>query len=174
MMFALIRVQNISQCAKAMIFGLINLKLQKQVDFLEINSNYAASCGDVYELTDSVMKRVFSKSNIITGKELATGNKIYTCSVVFRNIISLPEWFWECKMGDWILWLLLAQHGHFYNLSEPIAVYRIHQKGLWIGKGKEKNLIDILAALRNINGQYPIELYKGPQIWGKTTLYTFT
>ena len=121
MKLALIQVLNILQCVRGMIIGLIHLNLQKQVNFLETNSNYAASCGDVYELTDSVMKRVFSKSNIITGKELATGNKIYTCSVVFRNIISLPEWFWQCKMGDWILWLLLRRIGPFYNLSEPIV-----------------------------------------------------
>jgi len=49
-------------------------------------------------------------------------------------------------MGDWIIWLMLTQNGLIHNFEERMAVYRMHHNGVWIGKGKEKNLKDMIAA----------------------------
>jgi glycosyltransferase involved in cell wall biosynthesis len=140
-------------------------KLQKQVNFMENNEGYIACCSNVFERRDFELKRVENNFNIINIKDLLKGNCIYTCSVIYRNIITLPEWYYQCKMGDWILWLLLAKRGPFYNFREPMAVYRIHQNGIWIGKGKETNLKDIIATynilLTNMEPKYYNELKNG-------------
>jgi glycosyltransferase involved in cell wall biosynthesis len=90
------------------------LKLQKQVDFLENNKEYVACCSNVFERTGDELKPVFGKLDKITFGDLVLGNSIHTCSVVFKNIVEIPEWYTQCKMGEWVIWLLLAKHGSIF------------------------------------------------------------
>ncbi len=129
-------------------------KLQKQVDFLEANSEYEGVSCNVFERVGDKLNVTKNKS-IITFGDLANGNSLYTCSVLFRNgNFQIHEWFYSCKMGDWILWLLLASKGPIFNMDDVMCVYRIHGTGTWSGKSTETNIKDILNAyeilLKNI------------------------
>jgi glycosyltransferase involved in cell wall biosynthesis len=121
-------------------------KLQKQVDFLENNPGYVACSSNVYEKVGDELQPMEVYKNEFAFNDLADGNSLYTSSVLFKNIIQLPDWYAECKMGDWIIWLLLTQNGLIYNFTEKMAVYRVHNRGIWISKGKEKNIKDMIAA----------------------------
>jgi len=106
------------------------LKLQKQVDFLENNKDYALCFHQVEiinrqeELTPDFLTNV--PSNYQTIDTLARlGNYIHTPSVVFRNCIeALPFEFRHCPIADYFLYLIVAQQGKLKYLEEKMAVYR--------------------------------------------------
>ena len=111
-------------------------KLQKQVDFLENNPDFSICFHNmqiIYE-NEPRLNRISNKNQneITTINTLACGNYIYTASCVFRNnFIILPDWFYQCPVGDYPLHLLNAQYGKIKFVNEVMGVYRIHQEGTW-------------------------------------------
>lgn len=163
-MFAAARGKYIALC-EGDDYWIDPLKLQKQIEFLEQNPDYTGCSSNVYEDVNGVQNLVNSGKNIISFDDVACGNGLYTCSLVFRNIIKIPSWMSECRMGDWIISLQLTQRGLIYIFPEPMAVYRLHNTGIWNAKGKEQNLKDIVAAynifLREFDAQYKPALKAG-------------
>lgn len=110
-------------------------KLQKQIDFLEANPDFAICFHDVMILKngeavhDYITREVTEETDIL---ELAKGNFIHTPSVVFRNKLfkNLPEQFSKGFVGDYFLHLLNAQYGKIKKLKEIMAVYRVHEGGV--------------------------------------------
>jgi len=106
------------------------LKLQKQVDFLEANPDYVLCFHQVSilktngEIVDDFITKV--PENYETIETLARfGNYIHTPSVVFRNIIKeFPFEFELSPIGDYFLYMMLAEHGKLKYLEEKMAVYR--------------------------------------------------
>jgi len=106
------------------------LKLQKQVDFLEGNSDYVLCFHQVSflktngEIVDDFITKV--PENYETIETLAKlGNYINTPSVVFRNIITeFPFEFEQSPVGDYFLYIILSQNGKLKYLQEEMAVYR--------------------------------------------------
>lgn len=106
------------------------LKLQKQVDFLENNSEYVLCFHEVNilkangEIVSDFITEV--PEDYETLERLAQfGNYIHTPSVVFRNIIKeFPFEFELSPIGDFFLYLMLAEHGKLKFLKEKMAVYR--------------------------------------------------
>lgn len=115
------------------------LKLQKQVDFLEANEDYVACFHDVNiletsgELVEDYITQV--PINHETIEDLARdGNYIHTPSIVFRNVIkSFPDDMKHSPIGDFFLYMLLAEHGKFKYLNDTMAVYR-NGVGVWGGQ----------------------------------------
>ena len=111
-------------------------KLQKQVDFLENNPDFAICFHNMW-IIDEDKPHLIRESNIkqkeITDiNTLARGNYIYTASCVFRNnFIILPDWFYQCPVGDYPLHLLNAQYGKIKFINEIMGVYRVHKGGVW-------------------------------------------
>src|SRR5690606_20832372 len=61
-------------------------------------------------------------------------NPIHTCSVLIRRDclpVRLPPRFDQGAMGDWPRWILAATRGRWAYLSETMAVYVIHEQGVW-------------------------------------------
>lgn len=127
------------------------LKLQKQVDFLEVNDEYVLTGHDAIEIDKS--GKVVSLSKLSTNfkkdatpLELKTGYYVPTLSMVFRNT---PEMlfhyknFAKIKNGDTFLTAVLGLYGlyHYMPEVEP-ASYRVHEGGVWSMRQKEKKLID--------------------------------
>jgi hypothetical protein len=115
------------------------LKLQKQVDFLEDNPDFAI-CFHNMRIIDEDKPHLTRVSNIkqkeITDiNTLALGNYIFTASCIFRkNFSRMPDWFYQCPVGDYPLHLLNAQYGKIKFIDEVMGVYRIHKEGVWENK----------------------------------------
>lgn len=113
-------------------------KLQKQVDFLEPNPDYAICfhpvkllIEDETKLTDDHMTREVPET--IDIYDLAKSNCIQTSSVAFRNglIKEFPPEYYKSPVGDYFLHMLNAQFGKIKKLPDCMSVYRIHKGGVW-------------------------------------------
>lgn len=124
-----------------------SLKLQKQVRLLEANPDAVGCSTNVYEEINGEKMEIHAKHDTVNFEILATGNPLYTCTVLYRNIIEIPPWFTQCKMGDWIIWLLLTKKGHIQHIPDLTSVYRMNA-GVWSTKSKKNNLIDIINAYK--------------------------
>lgn len=116
-------------------------KLQKQVDFLEMNAGFVLSytnC-DIFDEQKQQFKKKVDNYDLV---KLASKNKkeifydivnsvllIRTATVVFRRKFAyLLNDNLKFKMGDTPLWLTLSQIGKFHYLDEPTATIRITGK----------------------------------------------
>ncbi|PRZ20085.1 glycosyltransferase family 2 protein [Flavobacterium granuli] len=125
------------------------LKLQKQVDFLEENLEYVLCFHKVAilktdgEIVDDFITVV--PENYETIETLARlGNYIHTPSVVFRNIIKkFPFEFEFTPIGDFFLYMMLAEHGKLKYLEDKMGVYR-HGVGVFSGGSRLKMTINSL------------------------------
>jgi len=130
-----------------------SLKLQKQVDFLEANPDFAIcfhKVGVKCEVDDE--KSYISNQNqkeITTFEDLTVKNYIHSLSCVFRNNLfgDFPEWFKESPLGDYPLHLLNAMHGKIKFFDDLMGVYRVHQGGIWSLQGREKGSLDFMKTI---------------------------
>jgi glycosyltransferase involved in cell wall biosynthesis len=104
------------------------LKLQKQVDILEENFQYAICSTKVFheKISGAINKDMTIMKNEFTLKDVVFSNLIRTCSVVFRrdslisNDINLSKY-----IVDKTLWVSLLLNGRkSYSLDDYCATYR--------------------------------------------------
>ena len=95
-----------------------NKKLQKQVDFLEAESQYVMCFHKVDvlktngEIVDDFLTKVPEQFQL-RETLLAKGNYIHTPSVMFRNnLITIPDIFHQSPIGDFLLYALLTKYGN--------------------------------------------------------------
>ncbi len=129
------------------------LKLQKQYDFLESHNDYAVCFHKVSILKNNIpeedyITRVPSPTTTIA--DLAKGNYIHTPSVMFRNGLELPIWFDEILAGDYALHILNALRGKLFCMDENMAVYRVHDGGIWSTASDEARQIRWLSVLTTL------------------------
>lgn len=116
-------------------------KLQKQVDFMEGHEDYIVCfhrCRVLDQSTGTFHKEwVRDIQGESTISDIAVGNYIHTLSVIYRNI---PQVIEDRKMlpstlpvGDYVLWLLLAQYGKIWKMKDEMGVYR-EGIGVWSSK----------------------------------------
>jgi len=135
-----------------------DLKLQKQIDFLDKNKDYAICCHEYKKYTEG--KNTFEDSNYssvpetTTIKDLAKWCYVATNTAVIRNDFTLPDWFSSLPIGDWPLFLFLTKDKKIMKMNEQMSVYRIHPGGLWTSADevKRQNInIKILNSILNNN-----------------------
>lgn len=155
-------------------------KLQKQVDFLGANEDYSICFHSVrinqddQIIDDYITPEVPETTDILY---LAKGNYIHTPTVVFRKNIDVLEQFIKINppIGDYVLHMLNAKYGKIKKLSDCMAVYRIHDGGVWSTKGREYthlcwlkvleylypffDIADVQEKLHQQYGQVAYELY---------------
>jgi glycosyltransferase involved in cell wall biosynthesis len=120
-------------------------KLQKQVDFLDNNKDYVLCFHQVKILQpdgvivdDFITKVPENYDNIVTLARC--GNYIHTPSVVFRNVLNgLPFEFEYAPIGDFFMYLMLAEHGKLFYIPKPMAVYR-YGVGVYTGDSHLRNI----------------------------------
>ena len=118
------------------------LKLQKQVDFLELNNSLIA-CHHWQKhavKNDGKFVEVDSPKDGYLPKEISSVKEIFsnkmrikTRTLMFRNIIGndfFPSWFSKMPFGDVAFSFLLGKHGDFGFINEEMAVYRITFEGV--------------------------------------------
>jgi glycosyltransferase involved in cell wall biosynthesis len=136
-------------------------KLQKLVDFLESHSECSLSFHDatvLFEDNSEAPRPLYpaSQKEITTLAELvSTGVFPVPCTVLFRNKIfgELPESFNDVANGDWLLFILLAEHGDFGYFNEVMAAYRIHTAGFWSSLNTKRRLEQHTKTYEAINAQ---------------------
>ena len=112
------------------------LKLQKQVDFLEINEDFSFCFHSVYKEINglvnkdkvSVPKALPINSEFqITDLIKEGGSFVPLCSIVYKNNFEnkFPKWFYDCAVGDLPLVLYLATIGKIGFLEDVMSVYRV-------------------------------------------------
>ena len=115
------------------------LKLQKQVDFLEANSEYGMCFHNVQQLntfdaSKSVVIPNVKKPTDFTIEDYVLSNTTATCSIVFKAVCFFPikKWFQKLPFGDLglILSVLKASNGKGHVLQDVMGVYRIHENGI--------------------------------------------
>jgi glycosyltransferase involved in cell wall biosynthesis len=115
------------------------LKLQKQVDFMEQNPDFAVCFTNTrveffenneepYLLNSDIEKDVFELKDLIAETEvwfMGTATLFYTMSSIFP----VQPWFYKTKSGDIPMIMLAARHGKIKYLSDVTAAYRRHAAG---------------------------------------------
>lgn len=120
------------------------LKLQKQVDFLEHNPEYALCAHRAMLLKDGALTPHqippgIDLDDIRFEDLLGIMNFIATASVVYRNDKTpLPDYFKKLPYLDVALYGHLSRKGRIKCLDEFMSVYRITAKGAWSKLSKER------------------------------------
>ncbi len=127
-------------------------KLQKQVDFLEANPDFAVCFHSAYELHEGMERRISNPdltSDVFTIEDLANGNFLHTPTVVYRNIFKgdLPSWFVRIPLGDYPLHMLHSNEGKIKFIAEPLGYYRAHGGGAWSGLSQRNSVLKWIKVL---------------------------
>ena len=114
------------------------LKLQKQVDFMESNTDYS-SC---FHYTSMQFEETPGKKGKLCGFHVDqlnftvedTFTKLspwHTSSFVFRkNTLLIPSWFLEIASGDMGLFSIVSKSGMIRCIPEVMSAYRKHAGGI--------------------------------------------
>lgn len=129
--------------------------LQKHLDFLDEHRECVLSSSRPY-LYDMRTKRFGFASYpeeqgdvwLITAQEEAAGNKIANLStcVIRNNVLQEVcqcEFLWKIDMLDWLMEILLAEHGFLAKHRQSTSVYRVQDAGLWsrLNELEQKELV---------------------------------
>lgn len=120
-------------------------KLQKQVDFLETHSEYGL-CYAKAKCFNQEKQQWEGKlgEDYVSFDNLLCENTIPTVTVMFRKIL-LFQYYREIdiykmnwKMGDYPLWLWIAEKSKLYFQSQTVAVYRILKESASHSQSQER------------------------------------
>ena len=110
-------------------------KLQRQVDFLDDNSDHVLAFHDTYLVSEErkFTQYLFSdefkyldKDRSFQQKDLVKEWFVPTSTVVFRNNLfpEFPEWFRKVYSADFALLLLISEHGKMRFFKDIFSVWR--------------------------------------------------
>jgi glycosyltransferase involved in cell wall biosynthesis len=105
-----------------------------------------------------------------TLEDLLRENFIPTCTVVYRwdSLPRFPSWFFRSSLGDLPLHAMVAGERKIELLDDCMAVYRIHEGGVWSSRDRASQVLEcarMLAALsRHLDAHYASIL--GPIVAG--------
>ena len=146
-----------------------DLKLQQQIDLMDVEKECALSFHDVDVIFGDGVPKIdsltrFEGESKFSIQDVITRNWfVPTCSMVIRKIClsDFPDWTKNLKAIDMVVQLLAASNGGIHYINEKLATYRIHDTGQsqiqWLGKENifEFTIIDILQNFDNYsNGKY--------------------
>tara|TARA_R110002049_G_scaffold3795_5_gene27663 strand:- start:141223 stop:142086 length:864 start_codon:yes stop_codon:yes gene_type:complete len=134
-----------------------SLKLQKQVDFMEANTNYNY-CG---HKSSRSFKGAITKMPLeiaeFSFKELVFKNCLNSATLFFRKsaIQNIPDYFTSISTGDWALQLIAIRNSKAFVLEDYMSVYREHEQGLWSSMGNEEKCMRGVKMLETFKEFYP-------------------
>lgn len=127
-------------------------KLQKQVDFLERNPDFALCChrAQVRNETKKTLTtpKAYTKSEF-TQADIANHNLVQTVTEIFHREIldNLPKKFYSSISSDYFLNMTASSLGKVKYFPDVMAVYRQHGGGIWTSITKISGLQATLNVL---------------------------
>jgi glycosyltransferase involved in cell wall biosynthesis len=132
-------------------------KLQKQVDFLELNPSYVMTTHDVDVVGSVHYSNWFSlgdNNQELTIENWISGYPAQTSSYLFRTVFikDIPNWFVTLGVGDISLAILSMCKSNLkcYWMKEKMSVYRLHLDGLTSGYYTNSNISAQLKLLEKL------------------------
>jgi glycosyltransferase involved in cell wall biosynthesis len=123
-------------------------KLEKQVNFLENNLDYAfcfhnSFCFDQNSKSNTMQFPGVKENSDFTIDDFLIKNIVPTASVIFVKdfLLPLPNWHKNILYGDYAMYLLTlfrSKKRAFY-MSEVMSVYRLHNNGVFTSLTKSKS-----------------------------------
>jgi glycosyltransferase involved in cell wall biosynthesis len=140
-------------------------KLEKLVTFLESHPECSVGFHDamvIFEDGSEAPHRLYpaDQKEITTLAEMVSSGVFpVPCTVLFRNKIfgELPASFDQVANGDWMLFVLLAEHGSLGYLNEVMAAYRIHATGFWSRLNTDQRLQQHTKTYETINAHLKLK-----------------
>lgn len=108
-------------------------KLQKQVDFMEANPDFAMCSHSVYTLMCGTLdENIEMERDVLTTEDIIRKDwGLLTSSIFFRKEAhKTPDWYYTVKNGDYALQLIVSLSGKIKFLPEYMSVYRQHLGGM--------------------------------------------
>lgn len=133
-------------------------RLQKMVDFLESHPECSICFHNAEMFYDdgsrpSTNLRPADQKEISTVEDILAGVVPIPCAALFRNGLlgELPDCFHRVINGDWLLFVLLAEHGNVGYINEVMAAYRMHPEGIWSRLTPQQRLREHINTYKTIN-----------------------
>lgn len=118
------------------------LKLQKQVDFLENNSDYVITYhrSQPFNIDGDLDVDYGGAVRDLSALELRMAHPLFTLTTCFRNVVkTFPPEFSTARLGDLFLWSLLGKYGKGKFISDiGPGRYRVHQGGVFSSNNRQK------------------------------------
>jgi glycosyltransferase involved in cell wall biosynthesis len=139
------------------------LKLQKQVNFLEMHPECSICCHKVMKYSECKKSNFgtfppIDEDRIFTRYDFYKQNMMHTCTLLFKNL-PMNDYLKKIsnvKIGDWALQAYLVQHGDIGYINEVMSVYRFHAGGIWnatdpiINRIRKAETIEIVQKALNL------------------------
>jgi glycosyltransferase involved in cell wall biosynthesis len=116
-------------------------KLRKQVAFLDAHAECSMCAHGVTEVYQDSAKLPVSwidpsRTAVSDLEDLLLENFVYSCSAMLRREVfsDFAPWVYTFSLSDVPLWVQAASHGKIGFIPEFLAVYRVHDGGVWSGK----------------------------------------
>lgn len=123
-----------------------NLKLQKQIGFLESNPEFNSSAGIVKKLIEDTGEvKIFRDGwnheikDEYTLRDYLVGPFSQTSSYVYRNNFTFPEWFNNLQSNDATIFILATNTGKIKYFKELFSVYRVRNNNYSSNKSAKKS-----------------------------------
>lgn len=139
-------------------------KLQKQVDLLEANPEYAACFHNTWMVDALGSKQgLFNKPNfhaVHDAREFIRERWFVPIhsAVLRREYVEFPEWYDKVMNDDYVVHLSVAKHGAYYYMPDVMVAYRRHEQNISHAYG---NMIltntQLCTILENMKSLYPAE-----------------
>lgn len=130
------------------------LKLQKQVDFMEVNPGHSGCFHRAHRLQDGELELFpipedIDPMDVRFDDLLRTYNFVITASALFRSsVLPLPAWYKRVPFGDMAIYAVVGSKGRMAMLPDSMAVWRITGRGAWTSLNKAQQDRNFLRFLR--------------------------
>jgi glycosyltransferase involved in cell wall biosynthesis len=137
-------------------------KLQKQYDLLEADASLSLACHNLttlYTETGKTFQRFndrYKPASRITLNEMLGANWASTPTIMIRSEIikTAPDWIFSERVADYFLWCYASTFGDIGYLHEPMAVYRVHNKGVWGRDSAKKRAVNEVENIIRANRRF--------------------
>lgn len=130
-------------------------KIQKQIDFLENNSEYSMCCTDAVVITPEGKESwpISDRDIDLKVEDLIKRGGLYiaTASIVYRNDVkdNYPDYCIKCAVGDHPLQIMCGLKGKVKFFSEKMVAYRYNIGNSWTATRKKTDINKLIKSWKS-------------------------